>query len=129
MAILDYKTGQVERPRRWFDERPRASQLGLYTLAQRAAQPTLAVRAVAYAELRAEGAAAVGVAADEHAWPGLESAAAAIQRAVEALRAGYPPDVIAVDIMAALDHLGELVGRTSPEAVLDRVFSEFCIGK
>jgi tRNA modification GTPase len=59
----------------------------------------------------------------------LESAAAAIQRAVEALRAGYPPDVIAVDIMAALDHLGELVGRTSPEAVLDRIFSEFCIGK
>ena len=59
----------------------------------------------------------------------LESAAAAIQRAVEALRAEYPPDVIAVDIMAALDHLGELVGRTSPEAVLDRVFSEFCIGK
>ena len=78
VAILDYKTGQVERPRRWFDERPRASQLGLYTLAQRAAQPTLAVRAVAYAELRAEGAAAVGVAADEHAWPGLESAAAAV---------------------------------------------------
>jgi len=71
LAILDYKTGKVERPRRWFDRRPRAAQLGLYTLAQRAATPGLAVRAVAYAELRAEGAAAVGIAADDGAWPGL----------------------------------------------------------
>ncbi len=75
VAILDYKTGRVDRPRRWFDERPRASQLGLYTLAQRAAQPTLAVRAIAYAALRPEGVAAVGVAADEHAWPALDRAA------------------------------------------------------
>jgi probable DNA repair protein len=74
VVILDYKTGRVDRPRRWFDERPRASQLGLYTLAQRAAQPTVAVRAAAYAELRPEGAAAVGVAADEHAWPALDRA-------------------------------------------------------
>ena len=40
-AILDYKTGRVEQPAQWFDERPRASQLGLYTLAQRAAHPAL----------------------------------------------------------------------------------------
>lgn len=71
LAILDYKTGKVERPRHWFDRRPRAAQLGLYTLAQRAATPGLAVRAVVYAELRAEGAAAVGIAADDGAWPGL----------------------------------------------------------
>jgi hypothetical protein len=74
LAILDYKTGRVERPRHWFDQRPRAAQLGLYTLAQRAATPGLAVRAVAYAELRAEAAAAVGIAADDGAWPGLGSA-------------------------------------------------------
>ena len=71
LAILDYKTGKVERPRQWFDRRPRAAQLGLYTLAQRAAAPGIAVRAVAYAELRAEGVAPVGIAADESAWPGL----------------------------------------------------------
>lgn len=77
VAILDYKTGRVEAPRRWFDERPRATQLGLYTLAQRAEQPTVPVRAVAYAELRPEGVAAVGVAADEGAWSGLKRAAVA----------------------------------------------------
>jgi hypothetical protein len=71
LAILDYKTGKVERPKQWFDRRPRATQLGLYTLAQRAATPGLAVRAVAYGELRAEGVAAVGIAADRSAWPGL----------------------------------------------------------
>jgi tRNA modification GTPase len=59
----------------------------------------------------------------------IESAAAAVDRAAEALRTGHPPDVIAVDVMTALDHLGEIVGRTSPETVLDRIFSEFCIGK
>ncbi len=75
VAILDYKTGQIERPRQWFDERPRSSQLGLYTLAQRSTSPEVAVRAVGYAELRAESVAAAGLAADERAWPGLESVA------------------------------------------------------
>ncbi|MGH8714508.1 MAG: PD-(D/E)XK nuclease family protein, partial [Casimicrobiaceae bacterium] len=38
VAIIDYKTGVAERPRQWFDDRPRASQLGMYALAQRAEQ-------------------------------------------------------------------------------------------
>jgi tRNA modification GTPase len=59
----------------------------------------------------------------------LDEAALALDRAGEALRIGHPPDVVAVDILGALHHLGEIVGRTSPEAVLDRIFSEFCIGK
>jgi tRNA modification GTPase len=59
----------------------------------------------------------------------LDEAARALAQAADALRIGHPPDVIAVDISSALDHLGQIVGRTSPEAVLDRIFSEFCIGK
>jgi tRNA modification GTPase len=59
----------------------------------------------------------------------LESAGVAVGHAIESFAGSLPPDVIAVDIMAALDHLGEIVGRTSVEAVLDRIFSEFCIGK
>ena len=76
LAIVDYKTGRVEPPRQWFDERPRASQLGLYTLAQRDATPALAVRAVAYAELGPDEVAASGL-ADAGAWPGLDAVAAA----------------------------------------------------
>ena len=59
----------------------------------------------------------------------LEAAAHAVERAVDAFATSRPPDVIAVDIMTALDHLGQIVGATSVEAVLDRIFSEFCIGK
>jgi tRNA modification GTPase len=59
----------------------------------------------------------------------LERAAAAVAIAITSLSESRPPDLIAVDIMIALDHLGEIVGHTSAEAVLDRIFSEFCIGK
>jgi probable DNA repair protein len=76
VAILDYKSGRVERPAQWFDERPRASQLGLYTLAQRAAAPEIAVRAVVYAQLRPGEVVAAGLAADADAWPGLAAASA-----------------------------------------------------
>src|SRR5204863_37864 len=59
----------------------------------------------------------------------IESAADAVGHAVEAIGSGIPPDVIGVDIMTALDHLREIAGATSAEDVLDRIFSEFCIGK
>ena len=59
----------------------------------------------------------------------LESAAEAADRGIESITSGRPADLIAVDIMIALDHLGEIVGHTSAEVVLDRIFSEFCIGK
>jgi probable DNA repair protein len=71
LAIIDYKTGFLEQPRQWFDDRPRASQLGTYTLAQRASEPHLAVRAVANVELRTASIAASGLAADSLAWPAL----------------------------------------------------------
>jgi tRNA modification GTPase len=59
----------------------------------------------------------------------LESAAKAAGRAARSLNMGHSPDLVAVDVMNALDHLGSLVGATSSEDVLDRIFSEFCIGK
>ncbi|HUH94482.1 MAG TPA: PD-(D/E)XK nuclease family protein [Casimicrobiaceae bacterium] len=77
VSIIDYKTGEVERPRQWFDERPRSVQLGLYALAHSVRASGGPVRAVAFAELRPEGVAAVGIAADEGVWPELDSAAVA----------------------------------------------------
>jgi probable DNA repair protein len=71
VAILDYKTGRAETPRQWFDARPRASQLGMYALAQRSVQPSVAVRAVAYGQLRTDAIGAIGLAADDEAWPAL----------------------------------------------------------
>jgi probable DNA repair protein len=74
-AILDYKTGRIEKPGQWFDARPRASQLGMYTLAQRAAAPELPVRAVAYVQLCPGAVSAAGLSADEEAWPELTAVA------------------------------------------------------
>lgn len=39
------------------------------------------------------------------------------------------PDIVAIDIQEALECLGEITGQTTPEDILDRIFSQFCIGK
>jgi tRNA modification GTPase len=59
----------------------------------------------------------------------LEFAATAIRRAAQSLRNGQPAEIVAVDVMGGLDHLGDVVGAATVEDVLDRIFSEFCIGK
>jgi len=60
----------------------------------------------------------------------------ALARALEALAAAkesalksMPPEIIAVDIVAAADALGQITGEVHTEDVLDAVFREFCIGK
>jgi tRNA modification GTPase len=40
-----------------------------------------------------------------------------------------PPEFIAVDLRSSLDAIGEIVGKTTTEDLLDRIFSQFCIGK
>jgi probable DNA repair protein len=70
-AIVDYKAGAVEAPKRWFAQRPRAPQLGLYALALGAITPAVPLRAVAYAKLKAGEIRVLGLAADDAAWPAL----------------------------------------------------------
>jgi tRNA modification GTPase len=45
---------------------------------------------------------------------------------VEAKAAG---ELIAMDLRAAIDALGEITGAVSTDDILDRIFKEFCIGK
>ena len=40
-----------------------------------------------------------------------------------------PLDLCAIDLSAALDALGEITGETMNEAIIDEVFSRFCVGK
>mgnify|MGYP000847457973 CR=1 FL=1 len=46
-----------------------------------------------------------------------------------AMAMAAPVDLLAVEVQSALDHLGDIVGLTTPDDVLDVVFSQFCIGK
>ena len=44
-------------------------------------------------------------------------------------RNGMSGEFIAVDLHSALNYLGEIIGLTTPEDVLNNIFSRFCIGK
>ncbi|WP_457573520.1 tRNA uridine-5-carboxymethylaminomethyl(34) synthesis GTPase MnmE [Desulfolithobacter sp.] len=59
----------------------------------------------------------------------LEQTAQACTRLRQALDLTAPPDLLAVEVQAALDYLGDIVGITTPDDVLDTIFSSFCIGK
>ena len=52
-----------------------------------------------------------------------------IEHALSSLDMAMPPELIAVDLRGALDNLGLIVGKTTTDDILDRVFSQFCIGK
>ncbi|HIJ79265.1 MAG: tRNA uridine-5-carboxymethylaminomethyl(34) synthesis GTPase MnmE [Desulfobulbaceae bacterium] len=59
----------------------------------------------------------------------LQRAVVASQQVRQGLAADLPPDLLAIDLQVALDHLADIVGETTTEDVLDRIFAEFCIGK
>jgi len=59
----------------------------------------------------------------------LRRAGGSLQIAREQLRAGTPLDLVAVDLRIGTNAVGEIVGRTTTEDLLDSIFSTFCIGK
>ncbi len=53
----------------------------------------------------------------------------ATRTTVQALCAGQPLELAAMDLRIAVNAVGEIVGKTSTEDLLDSIFSQFCLGK
>jgi tRNA modification GTPase len=59
----------------------------------------------------------------------LNRARAATQRTIDALRGEVTLELAALDLRIAVNAVGEIVGKTATEDLLDSIFSQFCIGK
>ena len=57
------------------------------------------------------------------------SAADSLAQAVSAIEMGMPLDTAAIDIREAMSKLSQITGENATEAVIDRVFESFCVGK
>ena len=59
----------------------------------------------------------------------LNRARATARQATDALRDGLTLELVAMDLRIAANAVGEIVGKTTTEDLLDSIFSAFCIGK
>ena len=59
----------------------------------------------------------------------LERASESIARATDAAASGIGLELVAAEIRLALEQLGRVVGVVYTDDILDRIFSQFCIGK
>ena len=59
----------------------------------------------------------------------LKRARAGTLQTIAALAADYSLELAAVDLRIAVNAVGEIVGKTTTEDLLDSIFSQFCIGK
>jgi tRNA modification GTPase len=77
---------------------------------------------------RAEGGGQLVITRTRH-HAALERASSCLLAAADGLAEDAPAELVAVDVAEATDALGEIVGLTTIEDVLDRLFGSFCIGK
>lgn len=59
----------------------------------------------------------------------LEGVKASLEGLLQGLSGEMEWDLVALQLKDILDRLGEIVGETTPEEVLQKIFSRFCVGK
>ena len=59
----------------------------------------------------------------------LVSAGESLDRVKESIEAGVGEDFLTIDLMAAYETLGEIIGETLEDDLAEKIFSEFCMGK
>ncbi len=52
-----------------------------------------------------------------------------LNHAIETVDSDLPIDLVSIDVKSAIEELGGITGDNVAEDVIDRIFSEFCIGK
>lgn len=66
---------------------------------------------------------------EQRHYDALQTAKGGISRAIAACQRGEPLDLIAIDVKGAWSALGEITGETATEAIIEEIFSKFCVGK
>ena len=59
----------------------------------------------------------------------LEKTLVSINSFISEVTNNTPPEFLSVELREALDATGEILGLTSPDDILNKIFSNFCIGK
>ncbi|PLR80658.1 tRNA uridine-5-carboxymethylaminomethyl(34) synthesis GTPase MnmE [Bacillus sp. V33-4] len=52
-----------------------------------------------------------------------------IEEAIEGVEMGTPIDIVQIDLTRAWEQLGEIIGDSVHESLIDQLFSQFCLGK
>lgn len=66
---------------------------------------------------------------EERHFEALQRAKESLQKAILAGQASAPLDLIGIDVKESWDALGEITGETATEAIIEEIFSKFCVGK
>ena len=53
----------------------------------------------------------------------------ALTKVMESIENGMPEDFLSIDLMSAYASLGEIIGEEVNDDLVDKIFSEFCMGK
>ncbi|NLY44293.1 MAG: tRNA uridine-5-carboxymethylaminomethyl(34) synthesis GTPase MnmE [Clostridiaceae bacterium] len=59
----------------------------------------------------------------------LVKARQSVLNCIDSVKAGIPIDMIYIDIQNAIESLGEIIGLTVSEEIIEEIFRDFCIGK
>ncbi|HBG9353340.1 TPA: tRNA uridine-5-carboxymethylaminomethyl(34) synthesis GTPase MnmE [Staphylococcus aureus] len=59
----------------------------------------------------------------------LKQARQTIQDAIDAAESGVPMDMVQIDLTRTWEILGDIIGETASDELIDQLFSQFCLGK
>ncbi|GGA70373.1 tRNA uridine-5-carboxymethylaminomethyl(34) synthesis GTPase MnmE [Ornithinibacillus halotolerans] len=59
----------------------------------------------------------------------LRQAMQALEDAMASLEMGMPLDIVQIDVTRTWEFLGEIIGDTASDSLIDQLFSQFCLGK